>query len=270
MGLWQYWLTKHLFECDRCCCHAKYLCAYLTDALYGWGDGKIKMDWAGTFADFVLDIDINPHNATGIYGVVYRTTSWVNANDTYAYFAGIDMANQLLVLGHGSNSTGSTWTQITTTAGTYTADTTYHMQLVISGTSHQIYIDGVLLINVTDSFTTAAGYVGVRYYNDTTVRQSAFWSDIGIVSGTNLQSTRLWPSTSVSAVGIVESSVVQWNETVPDSCTLDVQASLDAGVTYTSCTNGATIPGCAQGANLSGKSLLLKAIFTTTNVAEYP
>ncbi len=63
---------------------------------------------------------------------------------------------------------------------------------------------------------------------------------------------------------------MQWNETVPDSCTLDVQASLDAGVTYTSCTNGATIPGCAQGANLSGKSLLLKAIFTTTNVAEYP
>ena len=236
----------------------------------GVGDGKIKMDWAGTFADFVLDIDVNPHNATGIYGVVYRTTSWVNANDTYGYFAGIDMANQLLVLGHGSNSTGSVWTQVATTAGAYTVDTTYHMQIVASGTSHQIYIDGVLLINVTDSFTTAAGYVGVRYYNDTTNRLSAFWSNIGIISGTNLQSTRLWPSTSVSAVGIVESSVIQWNADVPDSCTLDVQASLDAGVTYTSCTNGATIPGCAQGANLAGKSLLLKAIFATTNAAEYP
>jgi hypothetical protein len=236
----------------------------------GAGDGKIKMDWAGTFADFVLDIDVNPHNSDGIYGVVYRTTSWVNANDTYGYFVGIDMVNQLLVLGHGTNSTGSTWTQVATALGSYTADTTYHMQLVISGTSHQIYIDGVLLINVTDSFTTAAGYVGVRYYNGTTNRESAFWADIGIISGTNLTSTRLWPSTSVSSVGIVESSVIQWNADVPDSCTLDIQVSLDAGATYTSCTNGATIPGCTQGANLAGKSLLIKANFTTTNAAQTP
>src|SRR5437773_5708546 len=125
------------------------------------------MEWAGTFADSVMDIDLSAHNASGQYCVVYRTTSWVNANDTYAYFAGIDTGNQLLILSHGSNSSTGAFTSITTVAGVYTVDTTYHMQLVISGTSHQIYIDGVLLINVTDSFTTAAGYVGVRYYNDT-------------------------------------------------------------------------------------------------------
>ncbi len=238
---------------------------------YGVADVRSQFSWVGNYADFTLDIDINTYNATGIYGVVYRTTFWGNANDTYGYFAGIDMSNQLLVLGHGSNSSSGAWTQVTTALGLYQANTVYHMQIVASGTSHKIYIDGVLLINTTNSFTTASGGVGARFYNPSSgVNQNAYFYNFGIISGTNLTSTRTWPSASVSAVGIVESSVMQWNATVPDTASLDIQVSLDGGSTYQSCTNNATIPGCANGANLSGKSLLIKAVYGTNNVSAVP
>lgn len=237
----------------------------------GSGDGKARFDFAGQHQNFTAEIDVDIHNPNGLYGLLYRTTSWVSANDTYGYFACLGPAT--VVLGHGSNSTTSVWTQIAAnTSVTFDADSTHRLKVIANGSSHQVYVDDVLIFNVTDTFYTGTGYLGVRYFNDQAgTRQSAFFDNFGVVDDVNLAGgSRVWPSISISSVGIVENSVIAWNASTSSATALDIQASTNGGTTYTSCTNGGVIPGCEQGVNVSGKSLLIKAIFTSQTATDTP
>jgi hypothetical protein len=141
------------------------------------------------------------------------------------------------------------------------------MRMVINGTSHMIYMDNVLIINVTDSTYNFAGYLGLAYYNNAADGKAhgGGWDNFGVCQAL----TGTWTSVaqSLSAAGTYGNSVIQWQE-VPDptnTTALVVQTSINGGVTYQTCTNGGTIPGLTAGASLSGVSLLVQLLFTTQN-----
>jgi hypothetical protein len=97
-------------------------------------------------------------------------------------------------------------------------------------------------------------------------------------------SSRVSPSHSISGVGLVQNSTIQWTaslpalsafNTLPTSALIPtstsasggaqpsmvVQISYDAGVTWLTCINQGALPGLPAGANVAGVSFLLKEYF---------
>lgn len=142
------------------------------------GDARVRSDPApNSYQNFRLDVDVTiPGNGNCGAGVVYRTTGWQNNNDTYAYTAMLnqdphDTHTSTVQLGRGTNSS--------TGAGSYTsisevslpaqlvAGTSHRLTIVVSGSTHQISVDGVQYISVSDATYSAAGEVAFRVYNST-------------------------------------------------------------------------------------------------------
>lgn len=223
------------------------------------GDGRIKFDWAGQWADFTLDIDLLVD--TRLYGVVYRTTNWNNADGSFAYAAMVSTTEVRLEKGSNSGSTNSKATIVSVPYST-TAGGWHRMRVIASGTNHKIYIDDVLYVNQTDATFTAQGYIGGRIYTPLTSFCNWFGDNFGVVASL----TGTWTDTTLSlnSLGTTGGSILLWDATVPDTATLDVQVTLNGGSTWTSCTNGATIPGLTAGTSVSGVSMQLRANFTVT------
>src|SRR6266571_7881074 len=103
----------------------------------------------------------------GAGSIVYRTTNWNNANDTFAWH--LDLSTTQISLDYGSNSgsTGS-YTQVSVTNfGTALSVGMHYVQLIINGTSHQAFVDGVRYVNITNSTYNQSGGIGLRSYNAT-------------------------------------------------------------------------------------------------------
>jgi hypothetical protein len=99
-------------------------------------------------------------------------------------------------------------------------------------------------------------------------------------------SSRVSPSHSISSVGLVQNSNLQWTASLPTLSTFNtlpasallpttntspsggsqpamvVQISYDAGVTWLTCVNNGALPGLAAGANVTSVSFLLKEYFS--------
>lgn len=232
----------------------------------------MRMDWAGNgWNNLTAEFDVQFVDVDSDYSLVYRTTYWANANNTMGYVAAL--SNGYVRLGKGSNSSTPSWAVIQQVAFTTEAGKWYHVKVEANGSTHKIYVDGILYVNVTDSSYSSAGYVALRHYNGAGagVRSSAYFDNFGIVAyAASYTGSRTAASQSISAVGTVGASILQWNANVPSNCTLDVQASVNGGSTYVSCTNGAEIPGATAGTDVSGKSLLIKIILTSQNTSATP
>lgn len=224
-------------------------------------DARSQFSFAGQHTNFTVEMDVKIVHASAAYGLVYRTTYWGDGNNTFAY--AVQISDTGVVLGRGTNNSSGGWTGIVTANHTFTVGDWYRMRVVVSGNTHQVYIDDVLYINTTDSTFGGAGYFGARYYNATAARNSGFYDNFGLQD--NDTGYRTAPSVSISACGTVLNSFIDWEADVPGNSSLDIQVSTNGGSTYTSCTRGSTIPGCEPGVNVSGKSLLVKAIFTANN-----
>lgn len=239
-------------------------------------DVRSQLSFAGTWTSFLCEVDVY-FNAYGNYGLVYNTTNWNNGNNTFAYE--VDMAsgtggNYVLTLGRGSNSGSSgTFTTIATANVPLTAGSWHRLKVVRSGNQHTVYLDDVQYITASDSTFTASGYFGLRYFNTSGTTHSAFFKNFGVLA--SLSGTWTSPSIALSNLGtpgnaLVGASVVQWQEAVVQNTTFTVQASINGGGTWQTCTNGQTIPQLTNGTSVSGKNLLLKATFTTNNANVTP
>jgi len=124
-------------------------------------DAKVRFDFAPSAANFWLFCRVRLGGSCDL-GVVYRTTSWVNANDTFAYFAGINLTS--VYLGRGSNSGAGSYTPVTSTARTQVAGTWYELAIAVQGSRHRAWIDGTLAFDVTDATHAAPGQFGARVY----------------------------------------------------------------------------------------------------------
>ncbi len=226
--------------------------------------------FAGQHQDFTAEMDIQfvAAKTSGI-GMLYRTTYFGNTRDTFCYNAQI--TSTIVSLNHGSNSSVGASTNIATAAFTPVDGAWYRLKVIANGTNHKVYIDDILYINATDSFRTGTGYLGAYFNNSTASQQTGAFDNFGVVDQTGtLTGTRVAPSVSIGAVGTVLNSFIDWDADVPVNALLDIQASTNGGSTYTSCIKGSSIPGLGPGANASGLSLLIKAIFTVNNANVTP
>jgi len=229
---------------------------------------RSRLDFAGTWSDFTVVVDVFLEASNFIHSFTYRTTGWVNADNSYAY--AVEFTNAGISLRVGTNGSAGSSTII----GSYTFTTQpnignwYTLKAVVSGSSHTIYLNGTQYINVTDGTFTAAGYIGLRNRN---VYSSGVWQyfdNFGIDAAT----TGTWtaPSISINSVSTIASSTITWDTSLSTGGTVTVQTSIDGGSTYQTCTSGGIIPGLTNGSSGTGKSVIVKVTLSTTTPTVMP
>lgn len=128
------------------------------------GTAYSRLDNARTIAAFDLSLDVIVEGSFGRAGIVYRTTGWGGSNGAYAYAAyvtasGPDLVIQLM---RGTNlAAGGVETLIATLFIGPPTLGTFRLRVVAAGSSHQIWLDGVLRIDATDATFPAAGQFGL-------------------------------------------------------------------------------------------------------------
>lgn len=232
-------------------------------------EARSRLDFAGSnWQNFTAEIDIQVDLFGS--GLVYRTTGWQNADNTFAY--SMMLTTTQLQLGRGTNtgSGGGSFTSIATATVAFNAGDWHHMRIVVSGSSHQCYIDDVLLINATDSTYSAAGYLGIRCSNTTANPAAAFFDNFGVVNA--LSGTWTSPSKSLTTASTYGNSVISWRDTSASysggtNTSILVEATINGGSTWQTCTNGAAIPNFSAGQSLAGVNLQLRVTLTTSTAA---
>jgi hypothetical protein len=73
---------------------------------------------------------------------------------------------------------------------------------------------------------------------------------------------RVSQSINIGSITNVESSIINWNDTVPSGSTLTIETSIDNGTTWQPATKGGAISGITAGQNLAGKTLKIRENFT--------
>jgi len=221
-----------------------------------------------SFQNFTAQVLVQvPALAVGNAGIVYRTTGWVNGNDTYAYYAGLTTAGPILY--RATNGGASTSTLIANPAVTLTAGNFYTLKIIINGNNHQVFIDDVLYINATDATYPAAGNLGLRLYNNSGSTQSILFGSFGVVN-TLSGATWISPAVSLNALGTIGQSAIFWNSIVPTGGSLICESSINAGVSWQAVAQGGQIGNAPPGTNVVGKSVQLRFTFMTPNASVTP
>jgi hypothetical protein len=131
-------------------------------------DARVRLNAIGSWQDFVCEVDIYVAQTTqSDVGIVYRTTAWQNNNDTYAYVAYVNDSQIVLAKGNNSGSGSGSFTQIATAALSLSSADWHRLKVIVTGNSHNLYLDDVPYISTTDSSYTGAGNIGLRFYNNT-------------------------------------------------------------------------------------------------------
>lgn len=237
-------------------------------------DAKSQMLDAGQWQNFTAEVDvIVPSNsASSECGLVYRTSSgsWQNNNDTYAYQASVAQNQVLLGRGTNSGSGSGSFHLIASASLALAANSIHRLKVVVNGSSHALYLDGVLLLSASDSTYTSAGYIGLRVYNAATGTATGTFDNFGVCA--NLSGTWQSPSINIAGPGTYGGSLVQWDiDGLPDNTTsISVQTSIDGGSTWQSVSNGGVISGLTAGQSLTGKTLLLLVTLTANTAPVVP
>jgi hypothetical protein len=126
-------------------------------------DARTRFDTVAPWLNFDASVElILPNALTSTQaGIVYGTTTWVNANDTFAYCAVISSLG--VGLARGSNSGTGSYTLIGFFSIALTAGTNYTLRVVRTGNTHDVYLNGTLRLTVNDSTHSAGGQFGLRH-----------------------------------------------------------------------------------------------------------
>ncbi len=123
-----------------------------------------------------------------------------------------------------------------------------------------------MYINATDGTYVQSGQFGLRFLNNhPSVTYSGFFDNFGVVSaltGTHITNAL----SSLTGVTTIGTSVVQWDADVPQGGNVDVSVSFD-NATWTSCTNGATVPGLTNGGANTYTAIYVRTTISSGNAA---
>lgn len=239
--------------------------------VYQSTETRSRIDFAGgSWGDFQMEFDVSVDTPTMKVGCVYRTTGWSNYDGTFAY--GVEIAGTTVKLFKGSNngsaSANASVTQVGSTATVNLSSQGMHrVKLIITGSTHNIYLDDVLVINASDSTYTGAGYVGLRISNnDSSNGYIGTFDNFGI-SPTTINGGCSWTSSniSLSSAGTYGGSVLQWSDIsgAPYLTYANSWTSLDNGNTWNYTAPGGPIPNLTLGQSLSGVSIKFLILFTS-------
>jgi|SRR5579859_1894995 len=229
-----------------------------------------RLDFIGSVADFILDIDTACTASGSFVGITYRQTYWSSPSlGSYGYL--VQYTGAQLWLWRGSNSSSSSATMLASVSFT---NLSTHLRIVVSGGSHQIYAGNATTptISVFDSTYTSAGNIALYGENSSpTIDGSATWDNLVLTYPGN--ATWQGPSTSISSLGTCGLSALTWVEVNTGNslqAAVSIESSVDGGSTYQVCTNGGPIPNLPSGTNVSGKSVKLLISFTYSSTALPP
>lgn len=257
-----------------------------------------RFDFLGTGRDFTVQYDFQGNgggNGSGGVGLCYRTGNWSKATGqkgfdwSFGYYVYASWVSDDISLWCGTNTSirAGGNSSIATTTHTFNTNTTYTIKIQVSGSSHQVFVNGTRVINVTDSTIMTGGGIGMVaqgwYPSGTVVETNASITNLTFTpSGTwtMLQGSGYWqsPSIPLSALGTCGNTQICWAEMnragTPQTSAL-VLASIDGGTTWNQCINGATtptasIPGLTSGTNVSGKSLQVRVIISGSEPLNLP
>jgi hypothetical protein len=229
-----------------------------------------RMDFAGTFASGIIDVDIYVDNASANIGVTYHTTNWSNYDSNYAYAVEVNLTSITLLKGSNrSTSSNGTRTQLATATLTLSSGNWHHLKVVFGAGTHTIYFDDIQMLTSSDATYTGAGYIGLRISNATAAVYTAQWDNFGVMQA--LSGTYISPAISLSSAGAYGNSVVWWQDdsSNPSLVTLLVEAQINSG-SYATVINGGVIPGLTIGQSLSGVTATFRVTLTTTTASAMP
>lgn len=234
-------------------------------------DAKARLDAAGTWTDFTMSIDVQITSAQIWSGLVYRTTGWINARDTFAYKADINLSG--VFLDRATNGGASSPTTIASATLSLNVGDWHTLTVVVSGSSHKVYVDGVLYINVVDATYGAAGNVGIILNNSSGGTTTGYFDNFGIMATPGIvggSPAPQWLSASISLGSItVGNSIVFWDTDSPNGAIISVLASVNGGA-FNACTNGSVIPGLTAGTVLTGGTVQFKVQLQSPTAAVTP
>lgn len=241
-------------------------------------DARSRLDFAGSnWQNFTMECDVTAlSSSSSNIGVVYRTVNWGPNNDSYGYAANISTTQ--VSLAHGTNSSGAGgFTSIATASITLSASTTYRLKIVVNGNNHQVYVNNVQLINANDSTYTAAGYVGLRVYNNSGGTLTGNFANVGIMA--SLTGQWVSPAIDIHSLSTISNSQIILRGDVNinlSQVSFLTEISLNNGVTWTTCTPTSSsqglyqimpVPGLAAGANVSSMTQVLLRLTITSSTA---
>ncbi len=236
-------------------------------------ESKIRFDFAPQLQNFTSDIDIQvTDDNLELAGLLYRCTNFSTSAGSYAYAVFISQTG--VILKRGTNTTGGgSVTTVTSVALTLQANSWHHITAIINGTNHQIFLDGVRIINATSTNFNAAGYFGLialTTNSTATVFSTAWFDNFGAMPV--LTGTWISPSIALSSVGTYFDSYIYWRNRSASSSSnvVNVQYSINGGSTYVDCINSSALPGLVAGQSFSGVSLKIKITLTTNTSARIP
>jgi uncharacterized protein YkuJ len=230
-------------------------------------DGRLRMNGAGTRQNFTVECDLKIQPG-GKLGIEYRTTDWVSIGDNmYAYCVEVEKTKVRFSV--GSNG-GPAYFTTQEAPVSLSDDTWHHLKVVVNGTTHSAYLDDTFIATWDDVKWTAAGQVGIRYWNGTgTTPNYGYFDNFGVCSA--LSGTWTSPAISLAGAGTYGTSQVLWDESgIVDTTGAVIETSLDGGATWQSVTNGGAVSGLVTGQSLSGVSLLLRVTLTAASASIQP
>jgi len=242
-----------------------------------------RLDFVGNIQNFTVEFDfsLSSINANVYASFVYRGQGQMNPITTtggggpvggpcFSSGYALSFSNSHVVFNPFSggniflNAFSSTSNPFISVSQSMSANTTYHVKIVVNGTRHTLYWNHATspLFDVTDNATTSAGGVGFLGWTFNGTSTQTFKFDNLTVTPI---ATSTWtsPSISLSSLGTCGNTQIVWNEEAPTGATQStalVSASFDGGFSWQLCTNGATIPGLTSGTNVSGQDLLIQAV----------
>src|SRR5258708_15502186 len=231
-------------------------------------EARSRMDFAGTLADGTMEVDILLDQATPILSVIYRTTFWGNADQTWAYSAEVTQTTIKLV--RGPNNATPSFVVIGSAALSLSSGNWHRLKVNFVGNTHKIYLDDVLVLTVTDGTFLGAGNVALRVSNPSASSYAARFDNFGVMP--LLTGTWISANQPLSGAGTYGNSVASWLDVSSDignTDTILLETQVD-GVTSLTATNDSPIPGLTAGQNLATVNLKVRVTLTTTTASTMP
>jgi hypothetical protein len=231
----------------------------------GNAEVRSRFDFAGSWTDFTMSIDLQFVASNLLSAVIWGNTSWTNSGpDTYAYKC--ELTGTQIAMARGSNGgpTGSTAIGSPFIFPTGLVANDWHTVTITRvGNVHTAFFDGVQVCQATDSTWTAAGQVGIRFANQggNNIFHQGYFNNFGISTPTAIIGQAPAPQEVTNSVSIgsitVGNSLVQWGQTLPPGALITVSVSVKGGA-YVACTNGAVIPGLTPGTVIAAGTVQFK------------
>lgn len=233
-------------------------------------EARSQIQFAGQWASAQIEVDvyIDTLSSYGKPGMVWKTTGWSNYDGTYAYT--VECCLDKVTIYRGSNNGAASANFAPTSIASATLSLTqaaYHrLYVLVQGSNHFIYLDGVQYLAVTDATYTAAGYMGFRASNASASQgyQGQF-NNFGVGITT---STWYSPVQSLSSVGTYGGSIVTWEDVSigTQSTETIVYSSVDGGATWQGLLPGEAVGNLTVGQSLVGVNLQLQVyLYSSSN-----